>query len=320
MKINKSIYDKASKALATGVPPGEVYNLVGLVGPISTREITDALNLLCIKHPDRFPEDRVVPPEYYKAEIVEMTPIDQVCNFLQRLKSLPPILVSTLACDIAYLFGPDTTLLQEAVQKVDGVSYIQKRNPARQGPSVGGEATLGYDIIGKELKVEVVIPKLTVKRSKVKPSPASVTYKLGDMVLAYLKEVGSPKAAKDIAEALEVPRHRINSTTLDLANEKKIFSLYKEGGVGKHHTLVLNGVPEGYRAEPKGSTRGFSHRRKQRHFAVVENVVMDTELCTIYSSGVVLLKKRRYSVLELKQICVDADVNGVKSIEIQGAK
>lgn len=54
-----------------------------------------------------------------------------------------------------------------------------------------------------------------------------------------------------------------------------------------------------------------------RHHKAGEVAVVKTQLSTIYNTGVVLLHKRRYSILELKQIITDANCAGIESIEIQ---
>lgn len=77
------------------------------------------------------------------------------------------------------------------------------------------------------------------------------------------------------------------------------------------------GTPHGFTKERIKACRKDKFGELVRHYKSGEVAVIKTQMSAIFNTGVVLLHKRRYSILELKQIITDAKCAGIESIEIQ---
>lgn len=318
--VDSELFMKVTKLVEAGVSPSDVYGRLNAGGPIETRQVTDALGALCFARPELFPEGKDS-SEYSRAFVTELEPKDKVAAYLSRLKTLPPMSVSVLKEDIARLYGTESDLLAEALLTVEGVEVLRKRGVRGVGLFIGARDRLGFDPIGKEIVGEVQV-KETVRR---KPSnairltkPRAYVGGLRDKITNALRASPVPMSTAELSELLKSSPAVIHRVTLELKEAGTLRRLVKADSRSKYYTLINNAVPEGFGEDTLVSTR--KAKQAPHHFVRGEAIIHETARARYYDTGVVLLRRKRYTILELEMVIADAKANGIVSLEIKGKK
>ncbi len=247
-----------------------------------------------------------------EADILELSTEERIVEFIKHSKT--PVSTDVIMC-----FSPDFKLPST---KYSGLNELFKN----QQTYLFFGTFPGYDTSAEKHEIRVKERKAKIGRATSKPtrkrlnSSGNIKRKtLVDKIKEYLVTNNiSTITKKELQLAVNGSRGTFQRACKNLIDKGFVSEVFKIQ-TGERFLLREDGqgTPHGFTKERIKACRKDKFGELVRHYKSGEVAVIKTQMSTIYNTGVVLLHKRRYSILELKQIITDAKCEGIESIEIQ---